>query len=119
MEVKTWFLNKEFTSSQRIAISTAEAPTVQRETEKAVLLQWNTEFGVITHWVPKSCIVTDEQIAAENTPEKCAARLAAIQAREDSYTALIAKCRENGIYARKGMKIATMKQKLAAAGIAC
>lgn len=56
MTVKKWFLNKEFTSSERYAIATADGFTVSRETEKAILAKWSTEFGVITHWVPKSCI---------------------------------------------------------------
>ena len=116
MTVKTWFLNKEFNSNERIAICGTE-PTVVKETEKAVFLRWETDYGCITRWVPKSCIVTDAEIAAENTPEKCAARLADMRTREDAYQALIDKCKANGIYARKGMKVSTMKQKLAAAGI--
>lgn len=59
MTVKTWFLNKNFDALERIAISGTE-PTVERETEKAMLLKWNTEYGIIKRWVPKSCI--------ENTP---------------------------------------------------
>lgn len=55
MTVKNWFLNKEFTTDERIAIAGVE-PTVKRETEKAKLLKWNTEYGVIAKWVPKSCI---------------------------------------------------------------
>lgn len=55
MKVKNWFVNKEFTADERIAIAGVE-PTVERETEKASLLKWHTEYGNITKWVPKSCI---------------------------------------------------------------
>lgn len=111
--VKDWFMSKNFTSDERIAIVGVK-PELCRETEKAVQLRWNTEYGKITHWVPKSCLETAESLAAENTAEKCAARLEAIRARETSYEALIAECRAHGIPARKGWKTATMKQRLAA-----
>lgn len=60
MTVKAWFLNKEFTTDERIAIASVDA-TVKRETDKAVLLCWDTDYGKISKWVPKSCI--------EKTPE--------------------------------------------------
>lgn len=116
MTVKSWFMDREFTTNERIAIGFND-PAVQRETEKAFLLKWDTDYGVITHWVPKSCIISDEEIAAENTPEKCAARAAATKAREERYQALIDLCKANGIKARKGWRVATMKEKLAAAGV--
>lgn len=59
--VKGWFMSKEFTSSERIAISTADRCEVVRETEKAMLVKWFTEYGTIQHWLPKSvCEVIDE-----------------------------------------------------------
>lgn len=61
MTVKNWFLNKEFTANERIAIAGVE-PTVERETEKAKLLKWNTSYGVITSWVPKSCIEENKEL---------------------------------------------------------
>lgn len=64
MTVKTWFLNKNFDASERIAISTTE-PTIERETEKAMLLKWNSEFGIIKSWVPKSCIIAAPAVKAE------------------------------------------------------
>lgn len=109
--VKFWFLSKEFSANERIAIS-GVAPSVARETEKAVFLRWNTSYGVITRWVPKSCLESAD-LSAENTAEKCAARLEAIKARQASYDALIADCRAHGIPARKGWSVSIMKQKLA------
>lgn len=119
MMIKSWFYEKNFTAAEQLAISTSDAPAVARETEKALLLKWDTDYGTIQHWVPKSCIITDEALSAENTPEKCAARLAAVKAREDAYQDLIDLCKNHGIRARKGMKVSTMKAKLAAAGVAC
>lgn len=53
--VKSWFLNKEFTSGERYAISVSDDAKVERETEKAILVKWFIEFGTVKHWVPKSC----------------------------------------------------------------
>lgn len=58
MTIKKWFMEKEFSASERYAIETGDEPAVARETEKAVLLKWDTDFGTISHWVPKSCIET-------------------------------------------------------------
>lgn len=110
--VKSWFLSKNFTPNERIAIS-GEIASLVRETEKAVQLRWNTENGAIVRWVPKSCLETSETLAAENTPEKCAERLEALRAREENYEALIAQCKAHGIPARKGWRVATMQQRLA------
>ncbi|MHC1786145.1 MAG: hypothetical protein AB9880_03670 [Christensenellales bacterium] len=57
VRIQPWFMNKEFSQSERYAIQTAEAPIVSRKTEKASLLKWATEFGTITKWVPDSCII--------------------------------------------------------------
>ena len=64
MTIKSWFLMKNFDANERIAISMTE-PTVERETEKAMLLKWNTEFGIIKSWIPKSCIEAEPVITEE------------------------------------------------------
>ena len=109
--IKSWFLNKEFGANERIAIASV-SPDMVRETEKAVCLRWNTSYGVIARWVPKSCLEA-AVLAEENTTEKCAARLDAIRESEARYEALISECRAHGIPARKGWKVSTMQQKLA------
>lgn len=109
--IKSWFLNKEFSANERIAV-TGVSPAMVRETEKAVCLSWNTSYGAVTRWVPKSCL-EKTNLSEENTTEKCAARLAAIKDRKDRYEVLISECRAHGIPARKGWKVSTMQQKLA------
>lgn len=51
----SWYIIKNFTQEERYAITTIE-PEVEKETEKAKLVTWNTEFGIIKKWVPKSII---------------------------------------------------------------
>lgn len=109
--IKPWFLDKEFRANERIAI-TGVSPTVTRETAKAVRLSWNTGYGIVTRWVPKSCLESNAS-ADENSLEACSSRLNEIKEREIRYEALIVKCRTYGIPARKGWKVSTMKQRLA------
>lgn len=110
--VKGWFMSKNFTCSERLAII-GVSPVVLRETEKAIQLSWGTGYGKIVRWVPKSCLETSCGLKSENTVEKCAQRLEVIKAWQSSYEALVSECRAHGIPARKGWRVSTMKQKLA------
>lgn len=70
--VKAWFAKKEFSQSERYAMETSDA-LIDRETEKAYLLKWNTKFGVIKKWVPKSCVTMTEIERTANEVEMVAA----------------------------------------------
>ena len=59
--IKGWFYKKSFTSEERYAISAGAEFTIERESEKAVMCKWVTEFGKITKWIPKSCTMTREE----------------------------------------------------------
>lgn len=63
-----WFIFKNLTRAQADAI-VGERMTVERETEKAVLVKWNTDYGFVTLWTPKSIIVTEEQARTEAKAE--------------------------------------------------
>lgn len=61
MVIKSWFLIEHFSQNERYAINCADSCTVERETEKAFLLVFRTEFGIIKSWFPKSvCSVEPE-----------------------------------------------------------
>lgn len=109
--IKGWFMTKNFDPSERLAI-VGVTPELRRETEKAVQLCWDTEYGKIVRWVPKSCFETAESYEAE-LKEETATCMKKIREREENYNALIAECRAHGIPARKGWLVATMKAKLA------
>ena len=55
--VKTWFLKKKFSRSEIFAISTARRVVIERETQKAALVKWFTDFGHIQSWIPKACMI--------------------------------------------------------------
>ncbi|MCI5872158.1 MAG: hypothetical protein PUJ55_10625 [Clostridiales bacterium] len=60
LSIKDWFLNKNFTQNERYAIKMAEENneiTAVKQTEKALLLKANSEYGMLTFWAPKSVCI--------------------------------------------------------------
>lgn len=57
LEVKSWFINKNFTENQKSALATCCGYKIEKETEKAYFLNADTEYGCIKFWCPKSCTV--------------------------------------------------------------
>lgn len=51
--IAAWFLNKNFSSNERIALQQSDIAAV-KETAKAYLVKAVSDFGTITAWVPKS-----------------------------------------------------------------
>lgn len=98
MRIKEWFLIKNFNDNERYAMSVSDI-TIERETEKAYLLKFESDFGSITKWIPKSCIMTDEE---EKEVES------KIEDGFNKYEKLIAWAKENGIKVRNRMKKSTV-----------
>ena len=57
LSVKSWFINKNFTETQKSALATAYDYKIEKETEKAYFLNAETDYGCIKFWCPKSCTV--------------------------------------------------------------
>lgn len=58
VEIKAWFVQKNFTREQAYAIDTNDWIEVVAETAKAYKLRvHNAECGSLTTWAPKSCCV--------------------------------------------------------------
>jgi hypothetical protein len=49
-------LSQNLNEGERYAVGLEFFGTVKRETEKAVLVKWNTEYGTVQSWFPKSAI---------------------------------------------------------------
>ncbi len=71
IKVASWFLNKNFSQNERYAISTCDDAVIERETEKALMVVFRTEYGTIRTWLPKS-VATVEQAAppVEEIPQQ-------------------------------------------------
>lgn len=60
--IKDWFLDKKFTQDEKYAISVSDVSIIG-ESEKAVKLKFESDYGNIFSWIPKSCLMTEEEIA--------------------------------------------------------
>ena len=110
-----WFIVKNLTRTQADAI-VGERMTVERETEKAVLVKWNTDYGFVTLWTPKSIIVTEEQARTEAKTE-AEKRMQSIKQGEERYNKMIAFAKENGLAVRNKMKKDTVMSMIKKAGL--
>jgi len=58
---KSWFVDKNFSQGERYVIECAVAGgeyKVKKETEKAVMVRFESDYGSIVRWFPKSvCVV--------------------------------------------------------------
>lgn len=119
--IKDWFLSKKESELFRGCQIIYSGYEVVRETEKACLVNipYNTidgEFeGSKNVWVPKSCVMSAEEYksAAVEKETKKATGL-------ERNIKILEFAKENGIKGvRKGMKTATLLQKINAAGLVC
>nr|DAI82544.1 MAG TPA: hypothetical protein [Caudoviricetes sp.] len=110
-----WFISKNLNRTQADAI-VGERMTVERETEKAVLVKWNTDYGFVTLWTPKSIIVTEEQARTEAKAE-AEKRMQSIKQGEERYNKMIAFAKENGLAVRNKMKKDTVMSMIKKAGL--
>lgn len=65
MSIKSWFLSKNFNQNEQYIIKTAIMGgelSIERETEKAILFKANSDWGTLTFWCPKSCLVDSSEI---------------------------------------------------------
>lgn len=53
-EIKSWFINKNFNSDEIFVIGCSES-SIEKETEKACLVKFNSKYGTLKKWIPKSC----------------------------------------------------------------
>lgn len=109
MQIKNWFLNKNFNQNERYYIELAmygNELLVIGETEKAYKFAAHTDLGTFTFWCPKSCIMTAEEIEVER--EKAAA---AQEDRFAKYEQLKQFAKSKGIKLTGRMKKSTLLSK--------
>lgn len=116
--IKRWFFNKIRMENGNLHLFNNGSDVV-KETEKAYMLavafdSLDGEYdGFKNIWVPKSCTLTESEAKAED--EEADAKF---KAACDAYNDLVDFAKKSGIKGvRVGMKAATIRSKLAAAGI--
>lgn len=106
--IKEWLVRKnlgvlsnEYFAAKEIDFSFE----VEKETAKAVYGYFPTAYGRVYMWAPKSQLQTiAEKVEEDNV-------------RTNRYEEVLAFAKDNGLRVRKGMKMATLKAKIAEAGL--
>lgn len=112
MQIKNWFLNKNFNQNERYYIEMAmygNELLVIGETEKAYRFAARTDYGTFKFWCPKSCIMTAEEIEVER--EKAAAEAKAQEDRFAKYEQLKQFAKSQGIKLTGRMRKSTLLSK--------
>lgn len=104
LKVKQWFIDKNFTQDERYVASVSDLSII-RETEKAVLIQFYSDFGKFNKWVPKSCLMTEEDFREEKA--RFDKWVDAFDEGKRRYEELVKFAKENKI---KGVRIGLRKQ---------
>lgn len=111
--VPEWIVTKSLERDRRYAVyAEGTNPTIARETEKAILLEWMTEFGKVSMWCPKSVLKSKEQMQAEEQAD-----IERSNKKYDGYTKLITAAEKAGVkYVRGYLKVNTIVRMCKAAG---
>ena len=111
--VPAWIVTKSLDRDMRYAVyAEGVNPTLAHETEKAILLEWMTEFGKVSMWCPKSVLKNEEQMKAEEQAD-----IERSNKKYDGYTKLITAAEKAGVkYVRGYLKVNTIVRMCKAAG---
>ena len=60
-----WFINKNLSQNQAYAVSVEGCGKAVKETEKAIDIEFTTDYGKVWLWCPKSILKTIEEVADE------------------------------------------------------
>lgn len=114
--VKDWFLTKNLSEGERYAYSVGDGAYIARETDKAVLIKNDTDFGTVSFWCPKSCLLTEEDF---NKQKEVAEKWEkAMNDGLDYNEKLVIYAKENGVKGvRVGLRTATLIDKIQKAGL--
>jgi len=55
-EIPAWLISKNLTFEQQSAVKESYSRTIKRETAKAVLFAFDTVYGIVELWTPKSVL---------------------------------------------------------------
>lgn len=115
--IPDWILEKNLSNEERYAVSCSYSYWVEKETEKAILVYWATDYGRVSCWVPKS-VLSDENIKKAKKYEKKQEEIAqTFFDGMDRHKKLVNFAKENGVKVRDNYKTATILDKLNKANI--
>ncbi len=111
-QIPNWIIDRKFTSIEKQGWNVGDTPYVKKETEKALLVVKDTDYGQLDIWVPKSVLITPEQHRADFINNEVGLHIAA------NYQRYLMKTAEaNDVKLGKTRKTDKIKQKLTSKGI--
>ncbi len=63
--IPEWVLDKKLGQGERYAWSVGDGARIKRETDKAVLVENNTDYGRVSFWMPKSWMSSPEKVRSD------------------------------------------------------
>ena len=112
--VKDWFLKKTLTRDELYAYNVGDGAYIARETEKAVLVKNMTDYGMISFWCPKSCLLKKEESPRNFKKELFQRMENGLKYNE----ILVTYAKNNGVKGvRTGMRTVTLIKKIEDAGL--
>lgn len=110
--IPEWIIEKNLDENQIYAVhAEGEDAKLVRETEKAILVEWATEFGKVSMWCPKSVLKSKDEVVAEAKAQQERYNNACEQ-----YAKLVETAKSLGVKVRKGMCTTTIYSKVNEAG---
>lgn len=113
--IPSWFLQKSLTKDQLNAIKFETLQKVS-ETDKAVKVRWNTDYGSIQLWVPKSILISEEQAKTEARQE-ADRLLKKFSEGSERYEKMINFAKQHGLPVRNKMRKETVLSMIEKAGL--
>lgn len=110
--IPEWIIEKNLDDNQIYAVrAEGEDAKLVRETEKAILVEWATEFGKVSMWCPKSVLKSKDEVVAEAKAQQERYNNAC-----ERYAKLVETAKSLGVKVRKGMCRLTIINKVDEAG---
>lgn len=106
--IKEWIVRKNLGALSNEYFAAKEIDfsfEIEKETEKAVYGYFDTAYGRVYMWSPKSQVMSVAEKVEEDNQKT------------NRYESLLNFCKKNGLKVRKGMKMKTMLAKVQEAGL--
>lgn len=110
MNIKKWFLDKEFTANEQYLMSVSNMETM-KVTDKAIQISFNNDISSFTKWIPKSCLMTREETEAADRAEE-----SRMEKASSGFEELKAFAASKGIAVRSNSTRKTIQKKLQEVG---
>lgn len=111
-QIADWVLEKKLNQSERYAWKVGDGAYVKRESEKAVLVANNSDYGEVSFWMPKSWLQSPEKVRESAIREQARFH---VNANYSAYLKQVAS--DAGVKLGSTRKTAKVQEKLSKKGV--